>query len=372
MNVPKPGKVDPTASPRWRFAAEDLIRFSVGVLRALDVPETDARIVGECLVGADLKGVGSHGIVRLPVYAKRLAAGLIDPQPSLRVIGKPDGAVRIVDGGNGLGPVVGDYGMRQAMASARRFGVGVAFVRNSNHFGSAAFYVERAVDSGLIGVASSNAPPNMAPWGGKERFLGTNPLAVGVPSKRWRPLVLDMATSVVARGKIILAAQTGAKIPEGWAIDPEGNPTTDPQAALLGAVLPFGGPKGSAISLLLDVFSGVLSGANYGRHLKTLEDMTTPQNLGHFFLAIDPACLMPVEEFYDRVDDLIGQLKATPPAPGTERVLAPGEIEYENLDRAASVGVELDAEVLEQLHALGEQLGVELYSTFNMPYPSNQ
>lgn len=353
-----------TASGR-RFWAEDLIGFSVDVLRALQVPEDDAHTVARCLVEADLKGVGSHGVVRLPVYARRLAAGLVEPQPVLRVIGKPGGPLRLIDGGNGLGPVVGVFAMGQAIEAAKEYGIGAAVVRNSNHFGSAGYYVERAVEKGLIGVATSNAPPNMAPWGGKERFLGTNPLAVGVPSRRWRPLVLDMATSVVARGKIILAAEKGEPIPLGWAIDPEGNPTTDARAALLGAVLPFGGPKGSAISLLLDVLSGVLSGAAYGRHLKTLEDPVNRQNLGHFFLAIDPEWLMPMDEFFDRIDDLIGQLRSSPPAPGVERVLAPGEIEYDNLERAKANGIELDEEVFRALRDLGQELGVELRSTFD-------
>lgn len=366
MSVSGVGGVNPSAKGR-RFWADDLIRFAVEVFQALNVPPNDARTVAECLVEADLKGVSSHGIVRLPVYARRLMAGLIDPQPGIRVVAGHGGPLRGVDGGNGLGPVVGLFGMQQAIEAAAEFGVGVAFVRNSNHFGSAGYYVERALDRGFIAVASSNAPPNMAPWGGKERFLGTNPLAVGVPSRRWRPLLLDMATSVVARGKIILAAQRGEPIPLGWAIDPDGNPTTDPKAALLGAVLPFGGPKGSAISLLLDVFSGVLSGANYGRHLRTLEDTTNRQNLGHFFLAIDPVWLMPIDEFYERIDDLIGQLKSTPPAPGFEKVLAPGEIEYTNLERARATGIELEDEVLEQLYALGNQLGVELRSTCSLP-----
>lgn len=367
MGVSEVSRLNQSATQGRRFWAEDLIRFTVEALRALNVPDEDARIVAECLVEADLKGVSSHGIVRLPVYARRLMAGLIDPQPGIRVVAGNGGPLRVVDGGNGLGPVVGSYGMQQAIEAARKFGVGVVFVRNSNHFGAAGYYVERAVNRGFIGIASSNAPPNMAPWGGKERFLGTNPLAVGVPSRRWRPLLLDMATSVVARGKIILAAHKGESIPLGWAIDPDGNPTTDPKAALLGAVLPFGGPKGSAMALLVDVFSGVLSGANYGRYLRTLEDTADRQNLGHFFLAIDPAWLMPIDEFYERIDDLIGQLKATPPAPGFEKVLAPGEIEYANLERARTTGVELEDEVLEQLQALSDQLGVKLYSTCNLP-----
>lgn len=345
-----------SALPRYPW--DELVRFSIGTLKALGVSEDDAETVSRCLVEADLKGVASHGIVRLPVYAKRLQAGVVSSRPHMKVIGDQLGVVRVIDGGNGLGPVVGAFAMRQAIEAAADFGVGVAVARHSNHFGSAAFYVEMAVNRGFLGICTSNAPPNMAPWGGRERFLGTNPLAVGVPAKEREPIILDMATSTVARGKIILAAEKGESIPLGWAIDPEGNPTTSAEAALLGAVLPFGGAKGSAISLLLDVLSGVLSGAAYGRGLRTLEDLENEQNVGHFFLALDPARFMERETFYERVDDLIDQLKATPTARGVDQVLAPGEIERRNLEKNLEQGVPLEFEVIDQLKSLGDQVGV--------------
>ena len=228
-------------------------------LERLDVPAGDAADVSGCLTKAELRGVDSHGMVRLPGvftqasgWRRECAAG-----HQGRGIGT---ASSLVDGDNGLGPVVGARAMNAALDLAQEHGTGFVGVRNSNHFGPAAYYVEKAVDRGCIGLAISNAPPNMAPFGGKSRFLGTNPVAIGVPAGEEPPLIFDASTSVVARGKIIVAAHSGKPIPEGWAIDPDGYPTTDAQQALAGAVLPFGGPKGSAISFIIDVLCGVLTG----------------------------------------------------------------------------------------------------------------
>jgi LDH2 family malate/lactate/ureidoglycolate dehydrogenase len=340
-----------------RYQAQELISFSRNVLSQLGVLADDAEEVGTCLVDANLRGIDSHGIVRLPVYAKRLQAGRVKAQPDLKIL-HSTGPVKIIDGDNGLGPVVGTYAMHQAIEAAKTFGVGLATARHSNHFGPAGHYVSKAVAAGCIGLASSNAPPNMAPWGGRERFLGTNPLAIGVPTAMSEPLHFDMATSVVARGKIILAAQRGEPIPEGWAVDREGFPTRDAQQALLGAVLPFGGPKGSAISLTIDMLSGVLSGAAYGKHLHTLEDLNNEQNLGHFFLAVDVEKFMPYEEFCQRSDDLLTQLRTVPPAQGFSEVLAPGDPERHIMTLRGREGIALTQDVVAQLLELGREVGV--------------
>src|ERR1035438_6316650 len=201
--------------------------------------------------------------------------------------------IGVIDGNNGLGPVVGCRAMDEALDLAERAGIGFVGVRRSNHFGSAAFYVKRAIRRGLIGFAISNAPPNMAAFGGRERFLGTNPMAVGIPAGGEEPLIFDASSSVVARGKIIVAAHRGKSIPEGWAIDPEGRPTTDARAAQAGAVLPFDGPKGSAISFIIHILSGVLTGASFALHLNTLEDLKTEQNLGQVFAAVRTDLFLP-------------------------------------------------------------------------------
>ena len=257
-----------------RYHHLDLLEYACRVLERLDVPPDDARDTATCLLKAELRGVDSHGLVRLPVYARRIQKGVVNARPDIRIASRT-GATALLDGGNGLGPVVGSRAMDEALALAATYGTGFVGVRHSNHFGPAAYYVEKAIAAGCVGLAISNAPPNMAPFGGKTRFLGTNPLAIGIPAGRESPLIFDASTSVVARGKIIVAAQTGKAIPEGWAVDPEGHPTTDANLALAGAVLPFGGPKGSALSFIIDIACGVLTGAAFASHLNTLEDLSS-------------------------------------------------------------------------------------------------
>ncbi len=338
-----------------------MLQYGCRVLERLGVPAPHAREVTGCLVKADLRGIDSHGIVRLPVYAQRVRAGVVNPAPNVRLEVRGT-ASAIVDGDNGLGPVVAAAAMDAAIDLARDHGTGFVGVRGSNHFGPAAYYVERALDAGCIGLAISNAPPHMAPFGGRARFLGTNPVAIGIPAGQEPPLIFDASTSVVARGKIIMAAHTGQAIPEGWAIDPEGYPTTDAERALAGAVLPFGGPKGSAISFVIDILCGVLTGAAFASHLNTLEDLRSVQNLGHVFAAVRIDVFLPAQTFRDRMDAISRLLKASPPAPGVERVLLPGEIELMHEATAREQGIAIPDAVRAQLENVGEEVGV--------PFPS--
>jgi len=341
-----------------RYPHDALFDYARRILERLDVPPADAREVAGCLLKAELRGVDSHGLVRLPVYARRVQAGVVRARPVIRV-NVSGSAAALVDGDNGLGPVVGARAMEAAIDLARVRGTGFVGVRYSNHFGPAAYYVEKAVHAGCIGLAISNAPPNMAPFGGKTRFLGTNPVAIGIPAGQEPPLIFDASTSVVARGKIIVAAHTGTPIPEGWAIDPDGYPTTDPALALAGAVLPFGGPKGSAISFLIDIFCGVLTGAAFALHLNTLEDLSSEQNVGHVLAAIRTDLFVPDEDFRSRMDAILGMLKAAPPAPGrTDRVLVPGEIEAAYEARHREEGIPLPAQIVTQLKDFGDLLDV--------------
>ena len=344
--------------PCARYRHRDLFEYACRALERLEVPPDDAERVAGCLIKAELRGVDSHGMVRLPVYARRVQASVVNARPDVRVLPSGTAAV-LIDGDNGLGPVVGTRGMAAAVDLAKQHGTGLAGVKNSNHFGPAAYYVEQALAEGCIGLAISNAPSNMAPFGGRQRFLGTNPVAIGVPAGDEPPLIFDASTSVVARGKIILAAQDNRPIPDGWAIDPDGYPTTDAEQALAGAVLPFGGPKGSAISFLIDIFCGVMTGAAFALHLNTLENLSTVQNVGHVFAAVRIDLFLPAAEFRRRMDDILRMLKASPPAPGQERVLGPGEIElaHEQVNRQS--GIALARSVVSQLTALGEELGVE-------------
>ena len=352
-----------------RYNHQDLFEYGCRILERLHIPPHDAREVAGCLLKAELRGIDSHGMVRLPVYVRRIQAGVVKGKPDMVV--QPSGTTAaLLDGDNGLGPVVGSRAMATALELAGKHGTGFVGVCHSNHFGAAAYYVEKAIDQGCIGVAISNAPPNMAPFGGRKRFLGTNPIAIGIPAGKESPLIFDASTSVVARGKIIVAAHRKQPIPEGWAIDPEGVPTTDADQALAGAVLPFGGPKGSAISFIVDILCGVLTGAAFAVHLNTLENLNAVQNVGHMFAAIRTDIFLSAEEFKQRMDAILGLLKASPAAPGLERVLLPGELEVQQESRNREQGIPLADEIAAQLAQLGEELGVKFPPALTFSYIS--
>jgi len=308
-----------------------------------------------------LRGVDSHGVIRLPVYANRIHKNVVNARAVPRII-RTHTAAALMDGDNGLGAVVGSRAMGKAIEFATTAGVGFVGVRRTNHFGIASFYVQKALQQGFIGCAASNAPPHMAPFGGRARFLGTNPFSIGIPANEEAALLFDASTSVVARGKIIVAAQEGKTIPSGWAIDQQGNPTTDAKAALAGSVLPFGGPKGSAISFIIDILCGVLTGSAFALQLNTLENLEAEQNLGHIFMAMRTDLFMTRDEFAVRMDEIVRMLKSSPPAPDVERILAPGEIERQNEASNRMLGVPLVPSVIDQLTALGAE--------FNASFPS--
>lgn len=245
--------------------------------------------------------------------------------------------------------------MEKAIEIAQAQGTGLVSARRSNHYGPAAFYIEKAVERGLIACSISNAPPNMAAFGGRIRFLGTNPFAIGIPAGKEEPLIFDAASSVAARGKIIAAAEKNDPIPDGWAIDPEGRPTTNAKAALAGAVLPFGGAKGSAISFIIDIICGVHSGAAFGLYLNTLENLSAEQNLGHSFFVMRTDLFQSADAFASRMDEILGMLKTTPPAEGFERVLAAGEIERAKHRRLEKDGIPIPDEIIVQLENLANK-----------------
>ena len=324
------------------------------------VPLQSAQVIAESLVQADLRGVDSHGVVRTPIYLKRVEKGMIDPHAPIEVVQEQAG-MALVDGRNNFGAVVGTCALDLAMRKAKESGAAVVGVKGSNHFGTGAYYAMKAIESNMALLVMSNASQTMPPTGGVRPFIGTNPLAVGVPSGEELPFILDMATSVVARGKIIVAAQKGESIPLGWAIDKDGNPTTDAEAALEGSVLPLGGAKGYGISMFIDILCGVLTGAGFGKYVNNMyENWEEPQNVGHLFIAIDIERFIPVESFKSRMDRYIRELKEEPKAPGVEEILIPGEIEHRRtLERQAN-GIELPLKVAEELDAIGRAYGVSL------------
>jgi LDH2 family malate/lactate/ureidoglycolate dehydrogenase len=337
-----------TGSPAGlRYAtAEAADTFARRLLTAHDVPEHDAATVAACLVRADLRGVSTHGLVRLPGYLDRLRRGLINARPAL-VPERVTSVAAALDGQDGFGFVVATRAMAEAVEIARLSGIGIVSVRRSTHFGMAACYVLQAIEAGMVSLVLTNASPAMPPWGGREALLGTSPLAAGAPGGRLGPYVLDMSPAVAARGKIRLAAQHGEDIPPGYALDADGRTTTDPVAALRGVVLPIGGPKGSGLALLMDILCGVLSGAAFAGDVgDQYKSYDRPQNVGHFFLALKPDLFLPAAEYHSRMDTLVERVHANPRMDGVSEVLLPGEIEARQEAPRTTSGIPYgDAEV---------------------------
>jgi len=330
----------------------ELARLAVRVLEARGIARADAEDAARILVMGDLMGHATHGVLRLESYGERLASGAMDANARITVEEAAPAIVR-VDGANALGPLVGLRALREAMSRARTHGVGLALARNSNHFGAIAPYCLIAADEGFASMIGSNASTTIAPTGGAETRLGNNPLGFGVPRPGGRPVILDMAMSVVARGKIRAALQRGESIPETWATDRKGSPTTDPKAALDGFLLPFGGYKGYGLALVVDLLAGVLSGAAYLDHVNSwLDDPDEPGNLGHFFLLVDTRVLGPTEWLAHRMADFDAIVHGTPRADPSVPVRLPGEIELERLERHRRDGVAMDARLIARLEAL--------------------
>lgn len=342
------------------FDANVLFNFADRVLRAAGVNEQESRVVADNLVTANLRGIDSHGITRLPLYVERLSAGLIADRTEVEMVRQTPGTC-VLDAHNGWGAVAGLAGMREAIARARQVGTGVAVVRHSNHFGIAAYYAQEAVAVNMIGVAMTNASANMSPWGGRQPYFGTNPICVAVPAGKERPVIYDGATSVVAIGKLVLASKKGEQIPSTWAADQSGQPTTDPQVAVAaGNLLPMGGYKGYGFALMVDVLSGILAGAAFGPYVSNLRKLDGPQNVGHFFAALDIGAFTDPVEFQREMEQLVREIKGTPRAPGCERVYLPGEIEWEFVERRRREGIPVPPEVLAELRQTGERYSIPL------------
>ena len=338
---------------------EQLHAFCLDSLQAVGMQADAATLVADSLTNAEACGLASHGLVRLlPVYIGRLKAGTTKATPAIRVVQRRRSGA-LIDGDAGPGQVVGHTAMELAIEMARETGTGVVGVRNSSHFGTSSFFVEQAVRQGMIGMALTNAPANMPPAGGRSRYFGTNPLAIGIPCGNERPMLLDMSTSVVARGKIVMAQKAGQDIPAGWAIDEHGEPTEDAATALRGAVLPMAGYKGAGLALMIDALCGVLTGAAFGNHIVDLYDEGNQvQNVGHFFVVIDIDVFMPVDAFRARMDQFAQEIRSQPRMPGVDRIYLPGEIEQEAAERTRESGIVVSDAGRLELDALAKHLGI--------------
>lgn len=346
----------PAAAP---LDADALRRFASSVFTHCGLEPNAAAVVAESLVWADLHGIDTHGVARIPAYVERFGLKLVNPRAEMRIETKMPFAASL-DGANSMGAVVADCAMREALARAESVGIGVVVARRSNHFGAAGYWARMAIPKGCIGICVSPASKSLAPFGSKAPLFGTNPFAVAVPVASRTPWVMDFATSVAARGHIRLAAREGRPIPEGWALDRDGHPTTDAAKALEGVMLPFAGPKGSALSMLADILGGVLAGAAFAGEIRDMNtDFSAPQDLGHFFLAMRVDAFMPAEAFAARMEKMIERIKALPPVPGVKEVMYPGEPEARVAAERSERGIPLSDATRAALAKLAAGLGID-------------
>lgn len=355
-----------------RYSEKRLREFAVDVFVDAGIPDDDATVAADVLLASDLRGIDSHGIARLFAYADMLHRDRINPDPNVSVIYETP-STATVDGDNGLGLVVGPRSNTIAQDKAERCGSGWVAVRNSNHFGIAGYYVLQAQAKEMIGWAMTNASPWVAPLWGAERRLGTNPIAIAFPGHAEPPIVIDMATSVVAYGKVEIAIRNGEPIPSDWAVDEEGQPTNEPEkvrdgGALtpLGAQRELGGHKGYCLASMVDLLTGVLPGAYWGPFVPSFwarkgePENAGGQGVGHFFGAMRIDGFGPADEFRMRVDEWIRTMRHTKPAKGTSGPLIPGDPERQaESDRRAN-GIPISAGVIQSLEKLARKTGIAM------------
>ncbi len=349
-----------TAAPgSRRIPATAAIEFAAALLSKHGVPEPAAREVGADLVASELEGIASHGLMLLPMYLDRLAAGSVSPTAAGRIVSEKAGAV-VYDAENGLGQVTARRCVELAVARAKTHALGAVAVRNGFHFGTAGRWAAAMTKDGCVGLVLCNTRPLMPPTGGAERLVGNNPIAIAAPSAGGEPLVVDLALSAAAMGKIRMAEASGNAIPLGWAADAEGVPTTDPTAAIKGMLLPAAGPKGFGLAMMIDLLAGGLSSGAVGGDVRPLYgDPKVPYACAHYFLAIDVAAFRPVVDFAAVVEALTARVRASKPAPGVERVLAPGDPALAARKQSAGF-VTLDSATVAALDAAGAKHAIRL------------
>jgi LDH2 family malate/lactate/ureidoglycolate dehydrogenase len=340
--------------------SEKLKALVEGILRAIGVPEAKARLTADCLVAANLRGVDSHGVLLLPYYVDQFRAGNIDPNADGRVISE-SGACLKFDGQHGVGQHVSAVCCDLAVEAARRFGMGMVIATRSNHFGIAAFWAARISAAGMAGMVMTNASPIVAPWQGREGRIGTNPICLSVPSTGKGGWLLDMATTTVAKNRIVKAAASGEKtIPAGWAMNSDGIPTVDIAEAMQGLLMPLGGYKGSGLGMLVEILCGVLGGGTMGAEVGGLHIKDRKMNTTHTFIAIDIARFMPLDRFQSRMEQLVSGVKATRTAQGYTEVLVAGDPEWRKEAERLRDGIPIEDNLWHRLASLARDLQVPL------------
>lgn len=335
-------------------SATGLKRFVAQVLEAQGVPPEHGETVAECLVFANLSGVDTHGVVRLAHYVARLRNGTITADPKLSVSRRAP-AVATVDGKHGLGHVVSRRACDEAIEIARDQGTAFVLASDSSHMGMLGYYMNRVTENGMAGMIMTTTDAFLVPFGGAAPFFGTNPLCIGVPG-RDIPVILDMATTSVPYGKVALARVEGRRIPETWGVDRHGNPTTDPSAVV--GLHPISGPKGSGLSMMIDIFCSLFLGLPFGPHIvKMYGDMDRHRRLGHVFAVWDISRFVALDEFRSRIGTMIDELHSVPPAEGAGQVLFPGELEGRRRKDRSLRGVPIESGLAAELRDLGDRSG---------------
>lgn len=345
-----------SAIPMTRVDEASLRAFVAAGFRALGLSHEDAGIFADALVFSELRfhpGQG-QGVSRLRRYQERIGRGEVETRTEISVV-KEGPSLALVDAGNGIGTVAAARAMKIAIAKAKDSGIGTVIVRNSTHYGSSAVHACQALDHDCIGIAYTNAGPEMAPWGGREGVVGTNPWAIAAPSDRGFPVVLDIALTTAGKGMMRWFADEGRRMPRDWALTPEGEETDDPNAAMAGALLGIGGHKGYGLAFMTDVLTGVLSGGGFG--LTPYAD-PTKLDVSHSLTAIDIGWFMEVEAFRARVGELIDMAKSRARRPGVTEILVPGEQEARRIAEKRRSGVPLEDRVLDDLLRLKDELGI--------------
>jgi len=335
------------------ISVDNLSEVVLETLSKVGVCRDDAKIILDTILFANRRGVATHGVGRLPLYVHKIAAGHYNPKNEIEVLAD-NAAYALLDAKNGFGQVVAYKATKMAIEKAKKYGIAVVGVRNSNNFGTAGFFGDMAAREGCAAMVYANAAPAIAPTGGNKTIFGTNPLCYAYPGdEEHDPILLDMATTIAARGKIRLAAKNGEKIPLDWAIGSDGQPTDDPNVALKGSLLPIGGYKGYGLSMFVDIFAGMLTGSHYAGEVKNLSKMEEDSGNGHLFVVIDLDKFMTTDEKNERVAHFYDAVKAC----GEEgKVFMPGEIEYIKMKKAVDT-VQISTKQYEDVNAVAEEVG---------------
>jgi len=342
------------------FPVDRLRGWTQKIFQKVGVGIDDAILLTDSMIEANLRGVDTHGITRmLCVYVERIRKRVMNATSNLDVV-REHASTALIDCNNSIGQVGASAAMRMTIEKARQTGVAFSAVTHSNHYGMAAYWAMMALPHGMIGFSSTNAPAAVAPTGGCTAMFGTNPFAIAIPAGREMPVVLDLATTVVARGRIILHAKQNKPLEPGWAFDGKGVPTTDPHAALKGLLAPIGGYKGYGISLAVDLLCGVLTGSNYGAHFPGFlaDNMTEPTDVGSVFAALNVESFMNLSEFKAAIDLALQEIKTSTKAEGVERIYIPGEIEFEMKTERLRNGIPIPETVVRDFIALGRELAI--------------